>query len=378
MAAIVYNEVTARGNTIATALRDQIDVSADWEIVPTYWEDTGRTATTANAGGTYFVSSNGSDYFAPGDVLRFSMGEGDQEDVTVSAIASSNQINISTPFVSSQVGVNIYRKKEHVVRQVNGDLVVDLNRINSGGTTSSTAAWRRQPIAVWKSPDGTSVVDKIDGYLFWYGSTSGTLAKSTTPVHAIVSAGPEHLTIITEGPRSGEPDVESYPTKNILHLSPITPYDDADTSRPYLLVINTTENSYVMGTTAFVERDAADVNSWVTAGLLTLAYPVTNSTGTYSTLVRRNTHRRGTTRFAWPFVVLEDDDGPRGRLDFCYFPGHSEEASPGELLTIGGLTYIVVNAMSFQNGMAWTPFGVGSNLQSATRPLLLVPYSGTP
>lgn len=381
MGAVVYDEFPSTPATLVADLIAAITASADWDLLPASYVAGPRTVTAqSNATGTS-VASTGAN--AVGTQIVFGaklvLGRGTAtEEVVVVASVSTNTFTVTAPLVNTHVaGETIEVVYESVVActaPATAELVVDLD--NGFAATTS-----RIPVAVYRS----TAVDKLAGYLRWVNA--GSTPTFTMPLHVVVSAGPEHLFISVEGPRPGEPAAEGWTPRQVLFLGTIVPYDDADTSEPLLAIIDPDDSiSYGNGVGAYVSRTADDSASWVTADLATvqrMTHPVYGSSSVLSgTYALRSS--RGGSRFLWPIIVVEDEDGPRGRLKSVYFVGFQGPTDiPGQRFTYNGLTYIAVGTPqpggnSSSSNIYYPLGGQAINDSAGAQPLLAVPYSGTP
>jgi len=230
------------------------------------------------------------------------------------------------------------------------------------------------------------LADKITRYLPWRGSTSGGATSNT--VHWTVSAGKEHLFVSIEGPRQGEPgyNISSTPCRGSLFLGDIVPYFGADTVAAVVCVSHAAglgSSDVTVGCN--VSRNAANNASWVTGKLLTLAVPILYSSTLAVGSVQRIASGDGKT-YLWPYVVVEDTAGLRGRIGKAFYAGMGYDGSasgvdpipsPYSRVTYSGETYMVLmaNALAGVSGYTFNAFGGDANGGSGSGPIVAVPYA---
>lgn len=374
MGAIVYDEFQTTPENFATDLRDFIDTSTDWSVLST-WYETLPPISTAEAVGQTALSTSGTTASTGtvGETIVIDRGTAEEETLVVSQWAT-NQVTVTTPTAfAHDVGSTIERPHQHTVKATTpggAQLVIDLQ--SKGIATNA-----RQPVSVYRQ-FGASGVDELAGFIRWFNNITAGATVSNTPLHVLAAAGPDFLWISVEGPRSGEPYVESSgPHRATMFLGTIVPYDDADTSEPVLASVNVTDSAS-HGPKVYVSRNAADTASWVLAMLASLSPPgyYITSSATAALLVV-NASRAGTRHF-WPWVVCEVDDGPRGRLERLFYAGpEGLQDVSGQKWTLDGLTFLSTPAADVPTNGIYSPFGVVLDAGSP-RPLVLVPISGTP
>lgn len=372
MAAIVSGEFQSTPNNVSSDLRAAIIASADWDPVPDWYENLSTFSGAEAVGQTVLSVTSATTYFAVGMDVVLSTGLPNEEVRTVTAVTSST-LTVSVAVSNSHaigepVGV-VHSETIRCVTTAGTEMIVALG--------DKTPNAYRQPIAVYQSMTGTTAADivmgdKQAGFLRWFSGSSGAL--TTMPLHVEFSAGPTFLWISVDGPRVGEPNAESTPSRGIFYIGTILPYDDLDTSEPLLVVLNPTD-SIAMNDFAYVSRDAADTASWITAVLGTVSYAAEFASSSVGTSL--NPVRDGT-RFFWPWVVSEHDYGPRGRIKDIYFASIGAFSNQrqydveGRQLVLDGITYTVTPAYKTAHR---TPFGYAT----AVAPVLMfVPTAGTP
>lgn len=242
-------------------------------------------------------------------------------------------------------------------------------------------------MGIYRTHDGTTGVDKITRYLMWRSSVTGA---TSDPVRVTLSVGPEHLFFSVEGPQAGQTSPEdatngSY--KQALFLGAVTPYFAAD-SVPCVVCVGVETTNTRTSVLANVSRNQAGSSSWVAARLLSMQQPAATSTQVYTEINAVTRLASDGSKYLFPYVVVEDTAGLRGRIAKLHFAGFNTDGtnssitdpipSPFEKISYGGDTYILVTptkAITTSNGV-YQAFGVaGSATSITTAPVIAVPYS---
>lgn len=261
-------------------------------------------------------------------------------------------------------------------------MVVDL--------ADATANAARAQFGVYRTHDGTTGVDKVVRYINWRGSGGAT----SDPIHVRVSSGKEHLYIDIEGPRAGEanPQDGAYGSvRNCFFTGDIVPYFSGDSIATVAMFGATTTGSGTSSgsVTWHVSRNQGNTLSWVPANAMSLQVPIArDNLGSIPTVVNSvQPLAAGDGKlYMWPYVLVEQTDGIRGRINKAFFCGMSVqnngEATPAiySRRTFAGDTYILLNPArnaSFTDA-ATTGFGLsGSNTTPAAvtqSPIVAIPY----
>lgn len=259
------------------------------------------------------------------------------------------------------------------------EMVLDLNKaapVNNYAT-----------VAFWRNHNGSSGNDEITRYHHWKYQSGGTTSNT---LHCVVSASKEHLLVMTEGPYGPESNtdhVESGSKRATLMLADIVPYHGGDSTAAVVAVahISSSQSATTGNYFAAVSRDAPDAASWVPAQLAVVQSPFSpdmiSSLGTSTLQV---TAEGDGNSYLFPFVVVETENGLRGRVNNVYWAGWSKPTSAAEgqgftensLVTYGGNTFRIrrcVKAISTSSSATVTPFGaVPSSLSFATEPQIAV------
>lgn len=240
-------------------------------------------------------------------------------------------------------------------------MVVDL--------ADAAANSNRMQLAVYRTHDGTTGVDKLTRYITYNNQTPAT----STVLHCMVSAGKEHLVITVMGPRVGETGAQEISTygspKASLALCDIVPYHASDTTPAVMLAAH--QNSGIGDVTdhVWVSRDQTNTLSWVKAYVYSLTRPAHfNSIGVHYN-VTQPLSRGDSKIYVWPFVVVEVVDGLRGRLNKIHYvgmnggPAGPDDGSPpfaGTRVTYSSEGYIYTaitrgyNGGSYANGLSFS------------------------
>lgn len=241
-------------------------------------------------------------------------------------------------------------------------------------------------IGVWRAHDGTTGTDKMQRWLYFRTNTTGAVA--TMPLHCIVSLSKEHVFISVEGPRPNETGPTSTQVgslRNYFFMCDVVPYHAADTT-PIVVAgggmaataaAHISSNSHQIN----LSRNFVNTASWSVAKLLTLDFPTCSSSETIQ--VTRQASGDGK-YYLFPYVVIGDESGLRGRLSSFFFAGYNFSDTPeiavppvGSKVTYGGQTYRLL-AVSKGDGTSatWAQFGAAANSSVSTyykTPVVAVP-----
>lgn len=247
-------------------------------------------------------------------------------------------------------------------------------------------------VTFYRTHDGTTAVDSKVGNLRYKRLTTGTF--SSTTFRFIVSAGPEHLFLMIEGPRAGETNADTATSGsmgNYIFISSLIPYNPEDTIPAVVIGFQTTATavSTVAGDTiAYVNRNAANNTSWTPGHLNTLDFPSGNSA------VHINNQYFSTIdggKFSGaPYVFVDNAEGYRGRLSSFFNAGYNfgtyvdvPLAPIGAIVDdVDGNLYKLIapnrtDGSSTANALAFGALGCvsqGSVAQQSYSPVIAVPY----
>lgn len=264
-------------------------------------------------------------------------------------------------------------------------MVVDLS--------DSAATAVKMNLAVYRTHDGTTAVDKVTRYI--NVRTSGGATSDTWHCH--VSAGKEHLYFDCEGPRVGEVNADSATLgsgRQLFFLGDIVPYFAGDTTPAVVLVANTASAAANTDQVVYVSRNQGNSTSWVMAHLATLQSPgatsVQGSAPLYMTSGLQRAAVGDSKTYVFPYIIFEDIDGLRGRISKAFHAGYNlTPAGPSTTdiippvmsrVSYGGDTYILLSTDRGRGGVSGaqgSPFGrvTTSTTINTDSVVVAIPYS---
>lgn len=194
--------------------------------------------------------------------------------------------------------------------------------------SDAAATSRTLQLGIYRTYSGTGV-DKQTRYVNWHPVSAGA---TTDPIHVMLSLGKDHLFFAIEGPRPGEPNPDDGATvgstRQCLFLGDIVPYFAGDSVAALALVANTVNGAQsTNGELIYVSRNAANNASWVNAKLATLAHPAMQFGTALPWNAAQRTALGDSNTYLWPYVVIEDVAGIRGRLNKAFFAGFNRTGS---------------------------------------------------
>ena len=227
--------------------------------------------------------------------------------------------------------------------QMNFDLV--------GG---ASIASNRIAATFWRSRNPATGVlgNSLPRELHWSRATDATLTLNS-PIHVRVAAGGGLFYLDIEGPREGEAGASAGSLRNYLFAAPIQPYFDQD--QPAVAVgaaMSTSDNrlTYPMGR-VHVSVNRANILAWVSGKIFTLSVPGYDAGPANHSKWQPFAAGDGYT-YLFPWVVVEDIDGIRGRLSDLYYGGVDKAQSDsvagftaGQVLGYRGGTYKLLRPM---------------------------------
>jgi hypothetical protein len=244
------------------------------------------------------------------------------------------------------------------------DMVFDLN--------DAAVDAQKMTIAVYKSYDGTTFVDKHQKYLNWRPSGGAT----TNPIHVIVSVSKEHVFIGVEGPRGPETGAVgsqgSY--RSYFAMSALTEYHAGDTPTAVVIGQNSLYNvlpSFVLSShRSYITRNYDNTLSWEPGVVTPLSFAVAGMVGAVN--VQRASIGDGKFHLS-PYVFFGDVGGDRGRLKAFHFAGFTQPdiIADAPVTPVGAKTthdsqlykFIAVNKGegAVSQFSYWGPFGAALN-----------------
>jgi hypothetical protein len=257
-------------------------------------------------------------------------------------------------------------------------MVVDL--------ADSAATSVRAQLGVYRTHDGTTGVDKVVRYISWRNAGGAT----SDNLHVRVSAGKEHLYIDIEGPRGGEANaVDSFngSVRQVLFVGDIVPYFGGDTI-PAVAMYAATSAGNFLGMAWHVSRNQANNASWVVASAASLQVPTADSHNTGYAVNSLQPIAAGDGKtYMWPYVIVEQTDGIRGRLQKAFFCGFNTQAAGESTVptvyskrSYGGETYILLNpsksgGISDVDSSGFGSSGMSSGSYTQQSAIVAIPFS---
>lgn len=368
----IYSEFDTTPATWLADVKAKILTSADWaDITPTAVLLNTSVAPSAGATTLTFTATAGFPLIA-GQVIAIDTA-GAREYRVINTVTATT-ITLTAGLTSAHsIGVGIYNGaillKATTTR--GAQMVIDLNDGVVNGQQST--------IAFYRTHDGTNTggVDRLGPrYLFHRGNVGAT----TSTLHMTVSAGKEHLFISVEGTRGHE--TGAYTTfggqKTYAFICDVVPYHVADTI-PVVAVSGAsavTSQSWTNNAhQVWVSRGQGNAASWVPARLHTLCQPdlftTLNQMGYQPEALGDGKY------YVFPYVVIEETDGLRGRLSDFFFGGFNDGVltadvypAVGRRITYNSKTYklLQVNKSEGTSGWSvWGPFGASVNGGNTTQ-----------
>lgn len=380
MAAPVFTLVDAAASgLLSAAVKQAILKQSDWAHLQL---STGTQNTTLTAGASIGATQVQTNTTIPsGSYITIGNGAATPEvrlTTGVSGSAGAFIVTFADALVAAYsngaaVGVGSYVK---ATTTRGAQMVLDL----ADATPSTTG----MQIGIYRTHDGTTGVDKLTRYVSYRASAGTNL------MHATISNSKEMIFISVEGPRGGETGAFSASFGSQMQhlvLADIVPYFGGDTV-PAVACVGHISQSFSDQTTFInVSRNQGNNSSWVQGRLLSMqtviAPQVSTNMNGYNQLFAKGD---GNT-YLWPYVVVEGQDGLRGRLNQIFFVGFPHvplvpiagEGPPtlGETVTYSSNSYRIVaaNKGAASSNDNWSPLGAVSNNTSTYMyaPLIAVP-----
>lgn len=243
-------------------------------------------------------------------------------------------------------------------------------------------------VSFWRTHNGTTGSDEITRYLHWKYQSGGTTSNT---LHCVVSASKEHLILQVEGPYGTESNydhIDSGSKRSTLVMADIVPYHAGDTQAAVGVFCNagTSQSSSQGNNFLSVSRDQGNANSWVPANVATVTPIVSIEYNSAVNHLMQHVAKGDGKTYLFPFVVLEQQDGMRGRLNNVYWAGWSrgnasggQEApglSEGDIVTYSSADYIIrksSRAIGTSGSATYSPLGgVASTTTYGYEPLMAI------
>lgn len=361
--ALYYTEFDSTVQTVLRDIRTAILGSSDWADIGS---TAGSTLSSAVAAAATTVPVVSSASFAVGQIVVFEPGTANEERRAVATVPNGTSITVAALSFAHASGTTM-RNGAILLKATTtrgADMIVDL----AGGVPVLNGILP----TFYRAHDGVTGTDPTQRYCFW--RSNATSSALSNPVHVVVSASKEHLFVSIEGPRAWETGATSTvygSAKQYFFLADLVPYFAADTLPVVVLgaQMNVTPQSAVTTNShiASVSRNAANTSSWVSARVATLSYLDAGTTDVFG--VKRECSIDGNT-YMFPFVVIQDTEGVRGRLNNLFYAGNNSPtpanditASVGDKSTFDGRTYktVTVNNSDGSANTFWGALGAVAN-----------------
>lgn len=377
---LVFTEFETTPADFYTSVRNALVAGGDWaDISPTPLTFTYTSATATN-NANFAVSSTAG--LVVGQVIVAEPGTAREERRTINTVTSgtAGTVNSNWSFVHASGSTFV---TESLVLQATTSrgvkMIVDLRANPSSNHYMAGSFYRDFGASV------SSWTDRSDWWLYWKAS-SGTAAM---PLHVTLSASTEHLFLAVEGPRAHEasPVSTQYGSgRQYIFMCDLVPYHAGDTVAAIVAGAPTNLNAATPSYTnnshqVVISRNAANNTSWATGRLGTIAFATAANTDMYP--LQRNCTIDGNT-YLWPYVVVDNNEGPRGRLALLYNAGLTDVTYPGDYpdpvatqVTYAGRTFklFAINKGDGTNN-AWGPLGAATQGTAVRRSVVVaIPVS---
>ena len=314
--ALAYNEFSGLQSEMGALIKQYVLRSSDWAHLQL---TTGTQATTlsaqANAGATSISTAA---TIPANQFIVIGNGAANPEVRRVTSVSGAGPytVNFATALTATYtngtaVGVGSIVK---ATTTRGAQMVIDFNE--------ATPDVNNMYLAIYRTHDGTTSTGKLLRYIYI------TFQGTTNVGYYRVSAGKEHLWFDIANPRWGETgyDATYGPGRTFGAMCDVVPYHAGDTVPCVAAIMHSRTGNSNSGERAMISRNQGDTTSWVPATLLTLNVATPMSAPYVNTNYQNNEQRiaKGDGKtYLWPFVVVEDQDGLRGRLASFHNGGYS-------------------------------------------------------
>lgn len=374
---LYFAEFDTTAQNLVKDLKARILNCTDWADISIATPSTTLTANAAAAATTVTVASTTG--ITVGMVVVFEPGTANEEYRTVLTVPTGTTFTVAALTLAHASGSTV-RNGSTILKATTtrgAQMVIDL------ADTHPTLAVLG--VGFYRSHTGVAGggVDRLSRYVPFRTNVTG--ATFTMPLHVTLSVSKEHLYFSIEGPRATEPGTSSTVyggVKTYCFLADLVPYHAADTSPTvvaYAAVTATPSASTgAQNHLAYISRNFANSASWDTCRLASLSFVGVQSLDTVK--LTRQCSIDGNF-YVFPFVVLSETEGIRGRLGGFFFGGTNaptptfDEPTPvGDTITYGGQTYRLT-ATDKNDGTSqfvWGALGsVSNNTTSSNRSVVL-------
>lgn len=352
--ATAYNVFDSTVGSVVSDIVTKTLLSSDWaEITPT-WSGVTLSASAGTTATTYSTTNTAGMYV--GMMLKTTISSVDYYR-RVTAIVANSSFTVSAYIGVAQSSGQVYTLGQRILKTTTtrGAQMVFAVSLAAGG--SSDAYSNSVAFQFFRTHGGASISDFSDASSVRYVpfSTSTTPKALTDAVHAVLTAGKEHIFLTVEGPRNNEANTDSTSygaIKNDMFMVDVVPYHAGDTQpcvAAYGRWANSSTGDPTTDTWVEVSRNAANNASWVPAKIATLSYFGTGGQ-TLGSRLQRTCSIDGN-EYLWPYVVIQDGEGLRGRLNNIFNAGWNayvgaaggDTGEPiGDVLTYNSKDYVLV------------------------------------
>lgn len=263
-------------------------------------------------------------------------------------------------------------------------IAIDLSGYQISVTNLSPKPWR-----LFSAGVGTDAGPQK--WLYWQQYNAGAAAQ---PLHCRTAAGKEFLYVDIEGPRAGEANADSTTkgsARTYFFIADVVPYLAADTTPTVCygaagqLAASSSAGTNNGTHVIHVGRNQANTTPWIPGKLWTLRAAC--SPGEWGGLNYQPYAADGN-QYCFPYVVMEDAAGLRGRLNGIMYCGQNSQAEQydtvapgmsGGTFTFNGNTYKTITPSKGSgqgnNRQSWGALGeaqTDTNGLQITSPLIAV------
>ena len=380
---ITFEQFDTTVANLRTDLVSHIVAHADWDdITPGSLPATTLATNATNSTTTYTLTSAAG--FSEGMLVKFTNAGTDYYRYITNVAG-----NVIT--VDSTVGVALTAVNGiPVVGEVNlvkstttrgAEIVLDLAGTNRATNYLEYHMYVTHTGSTYTSGTGMSTKRRVTY------STGGQAAGNT--LHVILSISKEHIFFSIEGPRPGETGATNATygsVRNYMFACDVVPYHDSD-DEPCIATWSLSAHDTSPDVGEGIHRGAVSVNSTDTSAWIPCRFPTVTlphfASGAASNV--QNLSTIDGNMYMWPYLVVQDDEGLRGRLASFFFVGINRvtvvfdfPSNTGEFFEQDG---IVFKTLEVHKGDSTQPAGGGFGIFSAASgagayysPVVAVPY----
>lgn len=218
--------------------------------------------------------------------------------------------------------------------------------------------------------------------------STGAQATGNT-LHVTLSLSKEHIFLSIEGPRAGETgatNVTYGSVRNYMFACDLIPYHDED-NEPCIATWPLSTHDTSPDISEGIHRGAVSVNSTDTSVWIPCRFP-TITLPHFASGAATNVQNLSTidgNMYMWPYLVVQDDEGLRGRLSSFFFVGANRvtvvfdsPSNVGEFFEQDGVIYKTLEVHKGDStqpaGGGFGVFSAGSAAGAYYSPVVAVPY----